>query len=393
MKKFRITPVDGGVCAVDGIYAGGVNAGFKKEGFDLGFIRSENEMDVAYLFTTNRFQAAPIKYVLRKGIKKTNFILANSKNANALTGEEGIKDIDEILGFLSSKINTVNPVMSSTGVIGVRLDKEKIKKGIEKFDFNERNSNKFAKAIMTTDSFEKEISFEVEGDFGRFKIGGVAKGAGMINPAMATMLCFITTDADIPQNEMKEILSEINENTFNAISVDGDTSTNDSVFLMTTRKGSYDKEAFKEALREVMQKLALDIVKDGEGATKAVAFVVTGAKDKKEAKIVGKNFTNSLLVKTALFGEDPNWGRIASTVGASGVECDETKLRISFENVFVYDRGNILFDEETEKKAHEIMKKREFKIYVDLGIGNGAFTAYGCDLSYDYVKINAEYRT
>ena len=393
MKKFRITPINGGVCAVDGIYAGGVNAGFKKEGFDLGFIRSENEMDVAYLFTTNRFQAAPIKYVLRKGIKKTNFILANSKNANALTGEEGIKDIDEILGFLSSKINTVNPVMSSTGVIGVRLDKEKIKKGIEKFDFNERNSNKFAKAIMTTDSFEKEISFEVEGDFGRFKIGGVAKGAGMINPAMATMLCFITTDADIPQNEMKEILSEINENTFNAISVDGDTSTNDSVFLMTTRKGSYDKEAFKEALREVMQKLALDIVKDGEGATKAVAFVVTGAKDKKEAKIVGKNFTNSLLVKTALFGEDPNWGRIASTVGASGVECDETKLRISFENVFVYDRGNILFDEETEKKAHEIMKKREFKIYVDLGIGNGAFTAYGCDLSYDYVKINAEYRT
>ena len=393
MKKFRITPINGGVCAVDGIYAGGVNAGFKKEGFDLGFIRSENEMDVAYLFTTNKFQAAPIKYVLRKKIQKTNFILANSKNANALTGEEGIKDIDEILGFLSSKINTVNPVMSSTGVIGVRLDKEKIKKGIEKFDFNERNSNKFAKAIMTTDSFEKEISFEVEGEFGKFKIGGVAKGAGMINPAMATMLCFITTDADIPQNEMKEILSEINENTFNAISVDGDTSTNDSVFLMTTRKGSYDKEAFKEALREVMQKLALDIVKDGEGATKAVAFVVTGAKDKKEAKIVGKNLTNSLLVKTALFGEDPNWGRIASTVGASGVECDETKLRISFENVLVYDRGNILFDEETEKKAHEIMKKREFKIYVDLGIGNGAFTAYGCDLSYDYVKINAEYRT
>ena len=393
MKKFRITPINGGVCAVDGIYAGGVNAGFKKDGFDLGFIRSENEMNVAYLFTTNKFQAAPIKYVLRKGIKKTNFILTNSKNANAMTGEEGIKDIEEILGFLSSKIEVKNPVMSSTGVIGVRLDNEKIKKGIEKFDFNERNSNKFAKAIMTTDSFEKEISFEVEGDFGRFKIGGVAKGAGMINPAMATMLCFITTDADIPQNEMKEILSEINENTFNAISVDGDTSTNDSVFLMTTRKGSYDKEAFKEALRKVMQKLALDIVKDGEGATKAVAFVVTGAKDKKEAKIVGKNLTNSLLVKTALFGEDPNWGRIASTVGASGVECDETKLRISFENVLVYDRGNILFDEETEKKAHEIMKKREFKIYVDLGIGNGAFTAYGCDLSYDYVKINAEYRT
>ena len=390
---FRITPIDGGVCVVDGIYASGINAGFKKDGLDLGFIRSDKELDIAYLFTTNKFQAAPIKYVLKKGIKKTNFILVNSKNANALTGEEGIKDIEEILEFLSTKIEVKNPLMSSTGVIGVRLDKEKIKSGIEKFDFFDKDSGKFAKAIMTTDSFPKVIAFEVEGEFGKFRIGGVAKGAGMINPAMATMLCFITTDANIPEDEMKEILSEINEVTFNAISVDGDTSTNDSVFLMTTRNASYDKEAFKEALKQVMLKLALDIVRDGEGATKAVAFVVSGAKDKNEAKIVSKNLTNSLLVKTALFGEDPNWGRIASTVGASGVECDENKLKIAFENVVVYDRGEIIFDEETERKAHEIMKRREFKIYVDLGIGDGEFTAYGCDLSYDYVKINAEYRT
>ena len=391
--KFRITPVKNGLCAVDGIYASGVNAGFKKEGFDLGFIRSDELMDIVYLFTTNKFQAAPLKYVLKKEIKKTNFILANSKNANALTGAEGIKDIEEILEFLSEKINVKNPLMSSTGVIGVRIDKEKIKEAIEKFDFNEKDSNKFAKAIMTTDSFPKEIAFEVEGDFGKFKIAGVAKGAGMINPTMATMLCFITTDADIPQNEMQEILSEINDVTFNAISVDGDTSTNDTVFLMTTRKGGYEKEAFKEALKRVMQKLAFDIVRDGEGANKLVAFVVSGAKNQKEARIIGKNLTTSLLVKTAIFGEDPNWGRIASTVGASGVECDENKLKIAFENVVVYDKGNILFDKETEKKAHNIMKKDEFKIYVDLGIGEGEFTSYGCDLSYDYVKINAEYRT
>ena len=390
---FRITPIENGICAVDGIYASGVNAGFKKEGFDLGFIRSEKEMEIAYLFTTNKFQAAPIKYVLLKNIEKTNFILANSKNANALTGKEGIEDIKEILEFLAKQIEVKNPFMSSTGVIGVRLDKEKIKEGIKKFDFNERNSNKFARAIMTTDSFPKEIAFEVSGEFGKFRIGGVAKGAGMINPAMATMLCFITTDANIPADEMKEILSEINEITFNAISVDGDTSTNDSVFLMTTRSADYQKEAFKEALKQVMQKLALDIVKDGEGATKAVAFVVTGAKNKNEAKIVAKNLTNSLLVKTALFGEDPNWGRIASTVGASGVECYEKRLKIAFEDIVVYDRGKILFNEEIEKKAHEIMKQKEFKIYVDLGVGEGEFTAYGCDLSYDYVKINAEYRT
>jgi len=390
---FRITPIENGVCAVDGIYASGVNAGFKKDGLDVGFIRSDEVMDVVYLFTTNKFQAAPIKYVKENNITKTNFILANSKNANALTGRDGIEDIKEILEFLATKTDVVSPIMSSTGVIGVRLDKDKIKKAIEKFDFNEKDSNKFARSIMTTDSFEKEIAFEVEGEFGKFRIGGVAKGAGMINPQMATMLCFITTDANIPESEMKEILSEVNDKTFNAISVDGDTSTNDSVFLMTTKKGGYEKNAFKEALKQVMLKLALDIVKDGEGATKAVAFVVTGAKNEKEARIVGKNLTNSLLVKTALFGEDPNWGRIASTVGASGVECSEDSLKIAFENVVVYDRGKIIFDEETERKAHEIMKRKEFKIYVDLGIGDGAFTSYGCDLSYDYVKINAEYRT
>jgi glutamate N-acetyltransferase/amino-acid N-acetyltransferase len=200
---FRITPVENGVCAVDGIYASGVNAGFKKEGYDVGFIRCDEPMDVVYLFTTNRFQAAPIKYVKENGITKTNFILANSKNANAMTGREGVEDIEEILEFLGTKTDVISPIMSSTGVIGVRLDKEKIKKAIEKFDFNERDSNKFAKSIMTTDSFEKEIAFEVEGEFGKFKIGGVAKGAGMINPQMATMLCFITTDADIPRSEMK----------------------------------------------------------------------------------------------------------------------------------------------------------------------------------------------
>jgi glutamate N-acetyltransferase/amino-acid N-acetyltransferase len=391
--KFRIIPVKGGICAVEGIYAGGVNAGFKKDGNDLGFIRSENEMKISYVFTSNTFQAAPLKYVLRNGIKTTNFLLANSKNANAMTGEEGIRDIEEILGYLAEKTDVVNPVMSSTGVIGVRIDKQKIKNGIDKFDFNEKNSSAFAKAIMTTDSFEKETAFEVEGEFGRFKIGGAAKGAGMINPQMATMLCFIVTDADIPEDEMENMLKECNEESFNAISVDGDTSTNDSVFLMTTAKAPYDKEAFKEALKQVMLKLATDIVRDGEGATKLVAFEVKGAKNNKEAKTAAKALTNSLLMKTALFGEDPNWGRIASTIGASGVECSEESLIIKIGDITVYDRGNILFDADTEEKAHSVMKKDSFKITADLGIGDGSFTAYGCDLSYEYVKINAEYRT
>ena len=391
--KFRITPIDGGICAVDGIYASGVNAGFKSVGFDLGFIRSEKEMKVAYLFTTNKFQAAPLKYVLKNEIKTTNFLLANSKNANALTGEGGIRDIEEILEFLATKIEVKNPIMSSTGVIGVRLDIEKIKKAIEKFDFNEKNSTKFAQAIMTTDSFHKEIAFEVEGEFGKFKIGGVAKGAGMINPQMATMLCFIVTDANIPENEMQNILNATNEESFNAISVDGDTSTNDSVFLMSTNSADYDKQAFKQALKQVMLKLATDIVRDGEGATKLVAFNVKGAKDKNEAKTIAKALTNSLLMKTAIFGEDPNWGRIASTIGASGALCDENTLVIKIGDVLVYNKGKILFTPEIEQKAHNVMKKDSFKIEVDLGLGDGEFTAYGCDLSYEYVKINAEYRT
>jgi len=390
---FRITPIENGICAIDGIYADGVNAGFKKDGFDVGFIRSEEEMDIVYLFTTNKFKAAPLKYVINKNITKTNFILANSKNANALTGEAGIKDIEELMEYLNKKIDVTNPLMSSTGVIGVRLNKEKIKNAIDKFDFKARNSNNFAKAIMTTDSFEKEIAFEVLGDFGKFKIGAVAKGAGMINPAMATMLCFIVTDANIPYEEMKEILKEVNEETFNAISVDGDTSTNDSVFLMTTRKADYDKKAFKEALKESMVKLALDIVRDGEGANKLVAFKVKNAKNKDEAKKAAKALTNSLLMKTAIFGEDPNWGRIASTIGASQVECDENKMVIKIGDVVVYNKGEIVFTKEVEEKAHQVMKKDSFKIEVDLGIADAEFTAYGCDLSYDYVKINAEYRT
>jgi glutamate N-acetyltransferase/amino-acid N-acetyltransferase len=390
---FRITPIKNGICAIDGIYADGVNAGFKKDGFDVGFIRSEEEMDIVYLFTTNKFKAAPLKYVINKNITKTNFILANSKNANALTGEAGIKDIEELMEYLNKKIDVTNPLMSSTGVIGVRLDKEKIKNAIDKFDFKARNSNNFAKAIMTTDSFEKEIAFEVLGDFGKFKIGAVAKGAGMINPAMATMLCFIVTDANIPYEEMKEILKEVNEETFNAISVDGDTSTNDSVFLMTTRKADYDKKAFKEALKESMLKLALDIIIDGEGANKLVAFKIKNAKNKDEAKKAAKALTNSLLMKTAIFGEDPNWGRIASTIGASQIECNENKMIIKIGDVVVYNKGEIVFTKEVEEKAHQVMKKDSFKIEVDLGIADAEFTAYGCDLSYDYVKINAEYRT
>ena len=394
---FKILPLKGGLENIEGFYFQGVNSGLKPDNEpDLGFIRSNKEVDVEALFTTNRFQAAPIKHFQKypKGFK-TNFLLLNSKNANAMTGEKGIEDIEELFENLKEKFSNIkNPIMSSTGVIGYRLDKEKIKKAFDKFSFQTRDSDSIARAIMTTDSFKKEMALEVRLSNGEsFKIAAICKGAGMINPSMATMLCFILTDANIPREDMRELLKKHVETTFNAISVDGDTSTNDTVMLLANKTASYDKEAFSEALRAIMQNLALMIVKDGEGANKVVAFEVKGAKNKEEAKKIAKALSNSLLVKTAIFGEDPNWGRIASTIGASGCECDEDKLKIYYDNLLIYGEEKKEMDKETEKKAFEIMKKDSFKIVCDLQIGDENFTAYGCDLSYEYVKINADYRT
>jgi len=391
---FRIVPIKGGISAVDGFYTSGVKAGLKKDGYDVGYIYSETMCDVAYTFTTNRFQASPLKHTLQNGIKETNFLLLNSKNANAMTGEEGIKDVEELLSFCKESFQNdiKNPIMSSTGVIGVRIDKDKIKSAIKNFKL-EKNNDKVSQAIMTTDTYPKTIAFEVTLDNGEtFRIGAIAKGAGMINPAMATMLCFVVTDANI-SDDINVLLKDAVDKTFNSISVDGDTSTNDSCFLLTNRKGAYNKDAFVESLKLTLQKLAFDILKDGEGANKLVAFDIKGAKNIEEAQKIGKALSNSLLVKTAIFGEDPNWGRIASTIGASGCECDEKRLTISFENILVYDKGNIYFNEEIENKAAKIMQRDEFKIVCDLGVGDAEFISYGCDLSYDYVKINADYRS
>jgi len=391
---YKLIKNDKGICCAQGFFADGVSAGLKSNAAkDMAFIYSKEICEIASVFTTNKMSAAPIKHFRAKGNFKTNFVLINSKNANAITGKAGVEDIDEILTTLPSSV--VNPVMSSTGVIGVRLPKQKIIEGAKLFDLSQRNPHEAAKAIMTTDTFSKEIGFRVELEDGSsFNIGAMAKGAGMINPAMATMLCFITTDADVSRDEMQTILNELILTTFNAASVDGDTSTNDTVMLMSNRVSKvYNKEAFKEALHDIMYFLAREMVRDGEGATKLVTYRVTGAKDNKEAEVAAKALSDSLLVKTALYGEDPNWGRIASTIGASGVASSEDTLKISFNDVCVYDRGNIYFDAEMEQKASEVMKLESFNISCDLGIADGEFTSFGCDLGYEYVKINADYRT
>jgi len=391
---YKLTKLESGVCAADGFYADGVSAGLKAENAkDMAFIYSSSICEIASVFTTNKMTAAPIRHFRAKGDFQTNFVLINAKNANAMTGKAGIADIEEILTTLPTEIK--NPVMSSTGVIGVRVPKEKLIAGTKLFDLTKREPNSAAKAIMTTDSFSKEIAFRVELEDGSsFNIGAMAKGAGMINPAMATMLCFITTDAKVSKSEMQELLDETTVTTFNAASVDGDTSTNDTVMLLSNAlSDSYNREAFKEALHKIMLFLATEMVADGEGATKMVTYKVTGAKSNAEAEVVAKALSNSLLVKTALYGEDPNWGRIASTVGASGVDADEETLSISFNDLCVYKSGVLLFDTVMEERASAVMKLDRFTISCDLGLGEGSFTSYGCDLGYEYVKINADYRT
>jgi len=391
----KMIKIQGSVCAASGFFANGVSAGLKGgDAKDLAFVYSEKLCDVSAVFTSNKMAAAPIIHA--RSIAQSNFILINSKNANAMTGREGLEDIDDILQTLSAQYETlVNPLMSSTGVIGVRLPKEKILNAALDLDLTYKDDSAASQAIMTTDRFSKTIAYELTCKDGKtFRIGAMAKGAGMINPAMATMLCFITTDAKISNDVMQPILDRVNEKTFNAASVDGDTSTNDTVFLMANgESGCVDIALFEEALEAIMEFLAKEIVRDGEGATKLVTYEITGAKDDREAEKVAKSLSNSLLVKTALYGEDPNWGRIAMSIGASGVTCNEASLSIAYDDVKLYEKGVNLFDTDVEAAASKVMKQDAFSVYCDLGVGEGKFRAYGCDLGYEYVKINADYRT
>ena len=394
---YEIKKIEGGVCAAEGFFAGATSAGLRADkSNDVAFVYSEALCSVAVVFTTNKMTAAPIRHFHKHGITKSNFVLINAKKANAMTGKAGIDDIDEVLDALKGLFPQIeHPVMSSTGVIGVRLPKAKIIDALGKLDLSKRDAEGAAGAIMTTDTFAKEAAYEVMLEDGSsFRIGAMAKGAGMINPAMATMLCFVTTDADVDRETMQLILRDVIPTTFNAASVDGDTSTNDTVLLMGNGKsGVFRHEAFKEALHAILLELAQMMVRDGEGATKLVTFEVTGALNNHDAEVAAKALSNSLLMKTAIFGEDPNWGRVASTVGASGVMCEEETLTVCFDDVCVYEKGTILFDAATEALAAAVMQKECFTIRCDLGLQEGTFKAYGCDLGHEYVKINADYRT
>jgi glutamate N-acetyltransferase/amino-acid N-acetyltransferase len=395
---FDILPLQGGLEHVAGFYCDGTSVGLKANGAnDVAFIRSNTPCDVEAVFTTNTFQAAPIVHFKRYPAGfQTNFLLMNAKNANAMTGEKGVEDIDALLDTLRATFPALhNPIMSSTGVIGYRLNLPKISAAFKAFDYNAKHSDATARAIMTTDRFKKEFCVRVEPENGApFHLAAICKGAGMINPAMATMLCFIITDAAIPKEDAKPALLHAVEHSFNAASVDGDTSTNDTVLLLSNgESGGYHKEGFQEALNLLTLHLAKEIVRDGEGATKLVAFEITGAATQAEAKKAAKALSNSLLVKTALFGEDPNWGRIASTIGASGITCNAQTLEIYYDNVLVFNAKCPELDAQREALAAAVMKQESFKIRCELGVGKESYTALGCDLGHQYVTINADYRT
>jgi len=383
-----------GIAEVPGIECGVAFGGIKKtekklDRPDLLVIATKEPCPFAAVYTTNDVKAAPIK-VSMEITGKVSGIVANSGNANACTGERGIADAIEMSRLASQLTGRGRFLVASTGVIGEPLPMDRVRKAIAEAvkNLGKAKGEEPARAIMTTDTFPKLAFKEGEG----FVVGGVAKGAGMIDPAMATMLAFIATDAKVEEEVLKKVLREVNEETFNAITVDGDMSTNDCVFLLSTGLGrEVGEEELKGALREVMGSLAYQIVKDGEGATKVARIKVYGAKTRQQARSVARKIALSPLVKTALFGCDPNWGRIVAAAGAAKAGVIEEKMELKIGGYLLFRGGRVDYNE--EEVAKYMRENEEVLIELNLNLGGEEFTYLTCDLTYEYVRINAEYRT
>lgn len=359
------------------------------------------------VFTQNKIVAAPVK-ICKENMKdgKLSAIVANSGNANCCTGKEGMKNGNEMVQRVAEKlkISQEDVGVASTGIIGRKLPMEIINRLIDKSLLKLENSAKSSKdaaeAIMTTDTFPKELAIESKLKNGqKFRIGGICKGSGMIAPNMATFLCFLATDIQATGQELNSALKKAVQNTFNMVIIDGDVSTNDTVILMANGKSGPVEEEFQLALEELCRGLSLMIAQDGEGATKLIEVTVKGGQSKDDTSNAAKSIVTSPLVKSAFFGGDPNWGRIAAAVGYSGAEIDESKITITLESnnktVQIVKNGSIKAFEGSDELelAEEIMKEKDIKITVDLSLGIFESTAYGCDLTYDYVRINSEYST
>lgn len=392
----------GNIASPIGYLADGVHAKMKKAKRDLGIVYSEVPANCAGVFTTNQVQAAPVKLdreVIKGG--KIQAIIVNSGNANAVTGKQGLIDAKRTQDLLAEKLSIqANQVaVCSTGVIGKCLPMDKIEAGIEDLDLKRNQPEYFSESILTTDLVKKEIVVTEEFDGQLVTMAGVAKGSGMIHPNMATMLAFITTDANISSELLQLTLSDLTETSFNQITVDGDTSTNDTVLVLANglsnqveiqaNTEAYTK--FKLMLAKVMTVLAQKIAADGEGATKLIEVNVKGAKNNLDARLMAKKIVGSPLVKTAIFGSDPNWGRIICALGYAGPDFNPEVVDIALAGQFVLKQAvPVSFEQEDMQEA---LKKDQVAIDVFLNQGEAEGTAWGCDLTYAYVEINALYHT
>lgn len=391
---------------IKGFKFSSVEAAIKKPGRkDLALIFSEVPATACAVFTTNKVKAAPV-LLSEEQIKSgtVQALVVNSGNANACTGDGGLTAARETSHLVANGLGISDNAIqvSSTGVIGVQMPMDRIRSAIPSLitGLPHGTLSDIAQAIMTTDTFPKmEIREGMAGN-SKFTVAGIAKGAGMIMPNMATMLSFIITDAAVDSIFLKRIFLKAVDISFNSITVDGDMSTNDTCLILANGKagnpvicnGTPEAEIFESLLCDVLLSLAKLIVRDGEGATKFVEVLVQGAKDYNDAKKVALAIANSSLVKTAFFGQDANWGRIFAAAGYSGAEIDQSRLSLSFDDVCMAKNG-IFTGEDAETRGTEVLKKKEFTVTIDLGIGNGSTRVYTSDLSNEYVSINADYRT
>ncbi|MGN1138524.1 MAG: bifunctional glutamate N-acetyltransferase/amino-acid acetyltransferase ArgJ [Ruminococcus sp.] len=402
--------INGGVTSPQGFTANGVCAGIKPSNTtkrDLAFIKCDTLCNAAAVFTKNLVKSDAI-LVTQKHLEngKAQGVIVNSGNANTCNAD-GYQKAEEMCRLASKAfgVNQDDVIVASTGVIGQVLPIEPIEKGIEqlKFSLSKEGGTNAAEAIMTTDTVKKEMAMEMVLDGKTVTIGGIAKGSGMIHINMGTMLSFVTTDAAVSSEMLKEALLEAVEDSYNMVSVDGDTSTNDTLAIMASGKAgnkeiterNQDYKEFVKGLTEAFKSLAKQLAADGEGASKLLVCSVKGAKTKKDAVLVSKGVICSSLLKAAMFGADANWGRVLCAIGYSGADVDIKKVDVAFKSekgiIEVCKNGaGIDFDEDIAK---EILLEKEINIIVTLGDGNAQAEAYGCDLTYDYVKINGDYRT
>lgn len=387
-----------------GFLASGVRAGIKEKGEDMALVLSQVPAAAAGVFTTSVVKAAPVLLDRQRLPRSTaRAIIANSGNANACTGEQGMinaaimaSETADLLGVPEDDV-----LVASTGVIGKQLPMDLVRDGIKSAvsSISPQGGASAARAIMTTDTRPKEVVATISIGGAEVRIGAMAKGAGMICPNMATMLCFITTDLSITPEMLQKCLSESVDLSFNCLTVDGDTSTNDSVIILangeagnkTIDSESADLDTFRRALDSVTTALAKEIAADGEGATRMIEVTVEGATCFEDARQIAKTIANSALVKTAMFGSDPNWGRILAAAGRAGVAFDPGAVNLYFEDVALVQSGMPV--DFPEKDVHDILRKPEVKILLQVGPGTSSATVWTCDFSYDYVKINAEYHT